>query len=282
MKHFKIEIKTPCDQNWNAMPKIGNGGFCSQCSKVVTDFAAMSDAEILRILSKKNAGEICGSFLPDQLKKIYPANNFDHSKKHTSLNLVLAGLLSLPLLSNGQNAVQKTAVVRPEVQTTNLQKHERIIRGKIFNRETKAGISATIKVYTSRRDTLPVSAFYTNGTGEYEILLPDSGLSGFFKITCTSENFVERTVVLDRNSLPNRLHISLQALLIVEVTVSVPATEEVIRDVNVIRDERIMGASFANNLYTERPSLPKRVWYKLKHTVINMFRNPKQPNFSLQ
>lgn len=65
----------------------------------------MSDEEIIMILRRKNTGEICGSFLPHQLEKSHSFENFDHQKKHTGLNLVLAGLLSLPLLSSAQNAV---------------------------------------------------------------------------------------------------------------------------------------------------------------------------------
>lgn len=129
---------------------------------------------------------------------------------------------------------------------------------------------------------MPVTAYYTNSTGEYEIVLPDSRISRFFKITCTSENFLERTVVIDRNTLPTNLHISLQALIIVEVTTTLPTRQDIIKVVNVMQEGRIMGAWFGNGYYRERPSLPKRIWRKIKHTVINMFRNPKQPNFSLQ
>jgi len=61
-KSFRIQIKNPCTQNLDAMPLVHGGLYCSQCTKVVTDFTKMSDEELIRILSRKTSGETCGTF----------------------------------------------------------------------------------------------------------------------------------------------------------------------------------------------------------------------------
>src|SRR4051812_11325282 len=70
---MKIQIPSPCSENWNKMLPVGenNAGckrYCNSCNKIIYDFTAKSDKEIIEHI--KNAGnKICGSFHPSQLNR---------------------------------------------------------------------------------------------------------------------------------------------------------------------------------------------------------------------
>jgi len=62
MKHSikRIEIKTPCHENWNNMQISPGGRYCANCQKNVVDFSGLSNQEIIERLS--NADNLCGKF----------------------------------------------------------------------------------------------------------------------------------------------------------------------------------------------------------------------------
>ena len=65
-KYLKLEIPSPCSQNWNEMTPEKQGRFCSSCQKTVTDFTQMSDSQLLQFFKKNKEGG-CGRFREDQL-----------------------------------------------------------------------------------------------------------------------------------------------------------------------------------------------------------------------
>ena len=60
-----ISIPQPCHQNWNQMTPVEQGRHCTQCSKTVTDFTAMTNAEIINYFARQ--GNVCGRFGETQL-----------------------------------------------------------------------------------------------------------------------------------------------------------------------------------------------------------------------
>lgn len=66
MKKFKIEIPSPCTENWKDMRPGANGRFCLHCEKEVIDFRAYGDQELIAWLDKPQK-KICGHFRADQL-----------------------------------------------------------------------------------------------------------------------------------------------------------------------------------------------------------------------
>ncbi len=64
---MKISIPQPCHENWNEMTPQQQGAFCKVCSKVVVDFSAMSDSEVLGYFEKKKEEKTCGRFRASQL-----------------------------------------------------------------------------------------------------------------------------------------------------------------------------------------------------------------------
>jgi hypothetical protein len=64
---MKISIPTPCNENWNDMTPEQQGAFCKVCSKVVVDFSAMSDEEVISYFERKKEEKTCGRFRASQL-----------------------------------------------------------------------------------------------------------------------------------------------------------------------------------------------------------------------
>ncbi|NJW51711.1 carboxypeptidase-like regulatory domain-containing protein [Salinimicrobium oceani] len=76
----KLEIKEPCNQDWNRMTGLKNGRFCEQCQKGVMDFSGYRRNEILSILVQEK--KICGRFDKTQLQDAC----FDPSKQNLHLS----------------------------------------------------------------------------------------------------------------------------------------------------------------------------------------------------
>jgi TonB family protein len=66
---MKINIPQPCHENWNAMIPEGNGRFCGSCEKVVVDFTAMSQQEIIAYFKNTQGQKVCGRFYDTQLSQ---------------------------------------------------------------------------------------------------------------------------------------------------------------------------------------------------------------------
>ncbi len=67
-KSMTLDVLEPCFMPVDDMPQIGTRRFCAQCDKLLYDFRKMSDAEIVRTLSKHDS-QPCGIFLKSQLRR---------------------------------------------------------------------------------------------------------------------------------------------------------------------------------------------------------------------
>ncbi|HEX6913914.1 MAG TPA: hypothetical protein VF145_01650 [Chitinophagaceae bacterium] len=101
-KQTYLHIQEPCHENWNRMTAADKGRFCLVCTKTVTDFSNMTDAEILAHLAKVTS-PTCGRFAPDQLDRALrpPATPV----KKTIWTYLLS--LCLPLMSSTRMTAQK-------------------------------------------------------------------------------------------------------------------------------------------------------------------------------
>ena len=66
-RRLNLHLPEPCSESWDAMRPEGNGRHCASCRKIVTDFTALSDAELIAALRKQPEG--CGRFREDQLER---------------------------------------------------------------------------------------------------------------------------------------------------------------------------------------------------------------------
>ncbi|WP_022825824.1 hypothetical protein [Hymenobacter norwichensis] len=60
-----ISIPSPCSANWADMAPAPGGRHCAACNKVVVDFSALSEANVLATL--RQPGKVCGRFRPEQV-----------------------------------------------------------------------------------------------------------------------------------------------------------------------------------------------------------------------
>lgn len=63
-----LSIPQPCSESWAAMTPAAQGRHCAACAKVVIDFTALSDAEVVALLQRTAAP--CGRFREDQLQRV--------------------------------------------------------------------------------------------------------------------------------------------------------------------------------------------------------------------
>lgn len=64
-----IQIKNPCDANWQEMTPAQSGKYCGACEKVVVDFSNMNDDEIKNYFATYKEQKTCGRFLDSQLER---------------------------------------------------------------------------------------------------------------------------------------------------------------------------------------------------------------------
>lgn len=64
-----IQIKNPCDANWQEMTPAESGKYCGACEKVVIDFSKMNDAQIKQYFTEYATQKICGRFLTSQVNR---------------------------------------------------------------------------------------------------------------------------------------------------------------------------------------------------------------------
>ncbi len=108
-----ISIPTPCLESWQQMTPVENGRHCQSCCKTVTDFAVMTDAEIISYLGKHQ--NVCGRFDDFQLLRIN--QQFQNQQSSFTLfkriGLTAAVLMAIPFAK--ANAQKKHRTERAPV-----------------------------------------------------------------------------------------------------------------------------------------------------------------------
>ena len=159
--NYKLTIDNPCTESWTSMTTSDKGRFCSNCSKNVIDFSALSDTQIIHLIENSN-GKLCGRLSKNQVDRIMEIQN--QQNLGTTIYKLLAGVL---LFTPSDNLLAQTTI---EINQTVLQADnfnikndsnikstgdnlpkdslKNFIKGKVFDSETKeplAGASIIIK-----------------------------------------------------------------------------------------------------------------------------------------
>lgn len=65
---MRIQIPTPCHEDWSAMTATEHGRYCQSCRKEVVDYSRMTDAELVARL-RQASGSVCGRVRADQMDR---------------------------------------------------------------------------------------------------------------------------------------------------------------------------------------------------------------------
>lgn len=96
---MRISIPKPCHENWNDMTPEQQGAFCKVCNKVVVDFSAMSDEEVIAYLEQKKEEKTCGRFRTSQLSPYELKINLHDISRRPGMRLLFAAALFITFSS---------------------------------------------------------------------------------------------------------------------------------------------------------------------------------------
>ncbi|QHT68056.1 carboxypeptidase-like regulatory domain-containing protein [Rhodocytophaga rosea] len=97
-KAIKLQINSPCAQNWQAMSPAEKGRFCQNCQKTVIDFSTWSEEKI-KDFFQEHRGGICGRFQEGQLKTYGPQDPL-WSYSPSFYTVAVASLLGMSTLTD--------------------------------------------------------------------------------------------------------------------------------------------------------------------------------------
>lgn len=243
-----ITIPEPCHQSWNEMIPEGQGRHCQQCSKVVTDFTAMSNAQIIDYFN--SYGNVCGRFGAGQLNslnnqlELEEAINQTRWKKWTiAASLFLATAF---FNANAQSAVNpqklEQGIIGASLEDGHTvgkvvvpRKADKIIKGTVCGSDDGLPIAgATIKARGSDAGTM------SNADGKFTLMVADD-------VTCIDVSLV--------GYKPQSINID-------------PKKEQTY-SIKLVLNQMILGEPA---IVTKRPGLIKRGYYKcIKKPIHKLF-----------
>lgn len=95
---LRITISQPCHEDWNAMTPAQQGRHCASCNKVVMDFTAMSDAQII-VYFQSAKGNTCGRFYNNQLNRDFYLYTTTTAGKRTRIRYIAVSMLVAQLFA---------------------------------------------------------------------------------------------------------------------------------------------------------------------------------------
>ncbi len=239
MKPLSLNIPKPCTEKWTNFSPTSTGGFCTSCSKVVTDFTVMSDEQII-ILVSNSSQPVCGRFRPDQMKTYIPVASVNIRPGFTLLRASLMGLfillVSKPASARMLHEKLKTEMVfssDERVEESSSMNQTPVITGIVRDKWDKSGLPG-INVYIEGR---------TEGT-----------------VTDVNGRFVLRATV----QAGDVLVFSFIGYETKEYKVPKAIDEVLELDIELYMDVSIMGEVAVNDVYQNPPTGIIGIWNKVK------------------
>lgn len=209
-KSFQISIENPCRENWDAMTVSGNGKFCSSCSKIVVDFNAMSDKQIVDFLMKRK-GSVCG-----RISKARAQTQFYYPQKNTFR-------FNTPLLRFSLAGILTFASAESFSQTKNTQK-ENVIRdnsgkeSKEKQAEAKPTYKLMLRVVNNEnkevRDyqvTVEIGEWRQEFKGHIkELLIPDSLREKELSLSVSAPDYAANYQIINLKSHSPRILVTMK------------------------------------------------------------------------
>lgn len=220
MEKIILQVQESCTADWGQMIPQEQGRFCGQCEKIVFDFSAMDDQEIIAQIERSSKG-ICGRFYEDQLRRELE-RSISFAKQPIWKNkwggmaagLILLGSLSFHaaeakqmnkveeiwIKSNQQETVQpakklgrKSHIVEKTVQDSS----KVLITGKVVckdNGQSLIGADISIGQYHTK----------ANEEGVFKLLIPQLLLNQRPELRAETIGYKTTIIRLDKRN--NKLH----------------------------------------------------------------------------
>ncbi|MFA7272297.1 MAG: hypothetical protein WC044_00425 [Crocinitomicaceae bacterium] len=158
----KIEIPTPCHEDWGKMTPVEQGRHCAVCQKKVTDFSGFTDKQIISFYEKPENGKACGRFRFGQLDRLN--ENLTQpiaQNQHNFLRPILATVLLTAACSSDGSTVNTDSpktleqVVEPRKPTIEVDSTQFAIGKIVVENTTKKEIPSQQK--PTKMETLVTS-----------------------------------------------------------------------------------------------------------------------------
>lgn len=169
------------------MTPKSDGRHCAHCDKVVRDFTAYSDSQILSAIKNDN---VCGRFRPDQINRPF-GHRDESSKKWIS---VIATTLSLAAAQSAQaqtipdsaeNSIHKSDTLN-EVKINDDDQNRVILKGNVSDKVTGEEL---FQVYITVENTEFRTA--SNFDGDFELAISEELVENGFTMKFTTFGYNE-------------------------------------------------------------------------------------------
>ncbi|MCK8492209.1 hypothetical protein M0L20_10145 [Spirosoma sp. RP8] len=188
MSSFSVQIPQPCHERWSEMQPDERGRFCASCQKLVIDYTAFSDQELIKLLSKPLATN-CGRFRDDQLNRpLVPATKGARPVWRHWLSLLTMSLFGWQAARAQVN--QRRILSQPATVYQAAEKPVVSIRAipvrSTLGPSTKWVVRGRIMRNDSSGTLLPVSGAYVSVSRSGERWVTQSDDTGAFSLPITT------------------------------------------------------------------------------------------------
>ena len=258
---MKVQIPKPCSQSWDEMTLENGGRHCAACSKTVTDFTRMSDAQILEVLRATTSD--CGRFRVEQLNRELMALPAEKRFSFASFYKLAASLLLVLSASN------LTAQTKKSIETTTQEKKPpRAPRGKVIisgivkDQFGNPLIGSMVSIEDSKIGTM------AGINGEFEFSVPDSMFSknpeNELVVKCNYIGAREYSLRVQKEQLSKTLNIVMN-IPEDDVKIKVVQYGGMIKDFSTVAPRSLFTPEFQKGKIPEDIG-PKKWWQFWKHS----------------
>ncbi len=200
------------------MTPDGNGKFCGNCNKTVTDFSTFTDKELHEYLSK-GKGTGCGRFENSQLNRLMVTNNPSDTPvfRRILFGTALAAGVTGTAYSQNNKEVIPTGTIDSSGHATEIviiRKYKTPVEGYIQIKgkvtDKKTGIPLENVAVNLTIGTYNVSGAYTDSTGTYSIMVPSTYTNQRATITTECRYYKSTSKKLSLNESSTEINMKLK------------------------------------------------------------------------
>jgi hypothetical protein len=210
---FSLEIKTPCNENFNKMIPNSNGSFCNSCAKNVIDLSTKTNSEVARFIAENKNKSICARLKTSQLEQEFEINEISKSNNFKYAVAVAASVLLTSNVVGQEKQPVKTEVgcAKPNPHIVGKIAYQEgkmvsfVLSGKILEKSTKKPLSnkkyPELQIFVSGSN---VSVKVDSKTGAYSIpLLLDKKTTEIYVTINSSDSSYSKNMKIDLTKIIN-------------------------------------------------------------------------------